>query len=487
MSLSTLHDLLDILPGAEFIGGSRSTRRKFSSIATDTRSLKKGELFLAIRGETFDGHDYLKEAAKRGAQGAIVAGDWVWANRRKKHPLPLISVRDTLEAYGRIAAAHRRRFDIPVVAIAGSAGKTTTKEMLAHTLATKYRVLATEKNLNNRIGAPATILKLTKKHDVAVIEIGTNSPGEIAALCRAIEPTHGLITNIGQEHLEFLRSIEGVVQEEGSLFRWLEEQGGVPFVNLEDERLREIGRVLARAVTYGRTKRADFQVKVGRLDERGAPSVEIIDHRSTKSKAIALQLATPGVHSAMNALAVAAVASKLGVPPTKVKKGLEGYEPETDSRTGYARLAIVPLPDGGRVLNDTYNANPDSMKAALETLAGMKISRRGKRIAVLGDMAELGSHAPEAHCEVGRLISEMKKIDIVMFLGRHMRRAYDEIARADRPAGVTSFYFRSREKMSRVLRDLRSAEDVVLVKGSRSMAMEKIVQELLQEGESDRN
>ena len=477
---STLNDLLAILPDSEFIGKTGSARRKFRSVSTDTRTLKKGELFLAIRGENFDGHDYLKKAATQGAQGGIVAADWAWTNRKRRHPLPLIAVPDTLDAYGQIAAAHRREFDIPVIAVAGSVGKTTTKDMLARTLATKYGVLATDKNLNNRIGVPATILKLDAGHDVAVIEIGTNTPGEIEALCRSIEPTHGLITNIGEEHLEFLKSIEGVAQEEGALFRWLKENGGVPFVNLDDPMLREMGRSLPRSVTFGRTKRADFQAKVGRLDERGAPAVEIIDHRSKKSRSISVQMSTPGVHTAMNALAVASVAFTLGVPPTKLRKGLEEYEPEQGDSGGYARLAMIELPDGGRLLNDTYNANPDSMRAALETLAGIRISRRGKRIAVLGDMAELGAHAPEAHREVGRLVPAMKKVDIVMFIGRHMRRAYDEIARADRPAGVTSFYFRSRQKLAEVLGELRSPEDLILVKGSRSMAMETIVQELLQ-------
>ena len=317
---STLNDLLAVLDGSEFIGTTGSGRRKFSSVSTDTRSLKKGELFLAIRGENFDGHDYLKKAAAAGAQGGVVAADWVWANRKRKHPLPLVAVPDTLDAYGEIAAAHRRRFDVPVIAVAGSVGKTTTKEMLARTLATKYSVLATEKNLNNRIGVPATILKLGPEHDVAVIEIGTNTPGEIAALCRSIEPTHGLITNIGQEHLEFLKSIEGVAQEEGALFRWLKANGGIPFVNIDDPMLREMGRSLPRSVTFGRTKRADVQAKVGKLDERGAPAVEIIDHRPKKPRTISLQMSTPGGHTAMNALAVATVALTICVPPTKVKK-----------------------------------------------------------------------------------------------------------------------------------------------------------------------
>lgn len=479
MKLSTLHDLQEILPVAEYVGPTRSARRTFSGISTDTRTLKKGEVFLALRGENFDGHDHVKEAAKKGAKGAIVAYDWVWKNRGKKQPIPLIAVRDPLDAYGRIAAAHRRNFKIPVVAVAGSVGKTSTKEILAALLATKYKVLATKKNLNNRIGAPATILGLNRSHQVAVIEIGTNQPGEIVALCKAIEPTHGVITNIGEEHLELLKSIEGVAQEEGSLFRWLDQHNQVSFVNLEDPIVKKLGSGLQKRVTFGRTKRADYQVKVGRLDERGGPAIEIIDRTGASERSISVQLATPGLHTASNALAAASIALKLGVPPTKVKKGLAAFTPVHDPATGYARLAMVDGPNGERILNDTYNANPDSMRVALETLAKLKVSRKGKRIAVLGDMAELGGHAPEAHREVGHMISDLGKIDVVMFVGRHMRRAYDEIAHIEPPRGSTCFFFRSREKLIRLLLDILTPEDVVLVKGSRSMAMEEIVGQIL--------
>ncbi len=485
MTLSTLHDLMEAMAGAEFVGNTRSTRRSFNGISTDTRSLKKGDVFLALRGENFDGHDYLKEAIKKRAKAAIVAWDWHWGNEGKKFPIPLIVVRDTLEAYGQIAAAHRRNFRIPVIAVAGSVGKTSTKEMLADLLSIKYTVLATEKNLNNRIGAPATILKLEKKHQVAVIEIGTNQPGEIAALCRAVEPTHGLITNIGEEHLELLKTVDGVAQEEGALFRWLAENGGTGFVNIDDDYLKKMKGLLPKHVTFGRTKRADYQVKVGPLDQRGGPAVEIIDHTGKKERSIKVQLATPGLHTASNALAATAVAMEIGLPPTKVKAGLANFQPVQDPKAGYARLAMVDRADGMRILNDTYNANPDSMRVALDTLARIKVSRKGKRIAVLGDMAELGRHAVDAHVEVGRLIPTLKKIDVVMFIGRHMRRAYDEIAHADRPAGRLSFFFRSREKMIRLLQELAGPEDVLLVKGSRSMAMEEIVQELLRQDDRE--
>ena len=475
MRNTTVQHLLDIMNG-EFVGSPASRRRSVKGVSTDTRSLKKGEVFVAVKGENFDGHDFVKQAAGKGAQAAVVAYDWHLVNSRKKWRIPLLVVRDTIEAYGRIAADHRRSFDIPVIAVAGSSGKTSTKEMIASVLSQKFNVLKTEKNFNNRIGVPATLLQLNGKHEVAVIEIGTNMPGEIAALCRAAEPTHGIITNIGYEHLEFLGSIEGVAHEEGALFKWLAAHGGTSFVNLDDPIITEMAEGLGTTVTYGRTRRADCQVKIGKLNDEGAPKVEIVNNRRKNVKQISLQLHTPGKHTASNALAAAAVGFSLGVPPTRIRKGLEEYRPAVETTGGYARLGLLRLDDGGRVLNDTYNANPDSVRVALETLVGIKTGRKGKRIAVLADMAELGKYAPEEHRKVGEMIPEMKKIDVAIFFGRNMRRAYEAIALADRPARVTSFFFRKKENLIRVLNSIRTPNDVVLVKGSRSMKMEEIVE-----------
>lgn len=485
MAIATLQQLTDVLPGSEFVGAKGSGRRKISGISTDTRSLKKGDAFLALRGENFDGHDYVKEAAAKGAQCAVVDTDWYLLNRRKKQALPLVVVRDTLLAYGAIAGAHRRSFDIPVVAVAGSVGKTSTKNLITEVLSTKYTVLSTEGNLNNRIGVPATLMKLSKKHQVAVIEIGTNMPGEIAALCRIVQPTHGLITNIGREHLEKLGSVDGVAEEEGTLFRWMAENGGIPIVNVDDPILAKAFADLPDRITCGRTKRADYQIKAGRLNEVGGPLVEIISHRRKSEKPLKAQLNMPGKHTAYAAMFAGAVGFLLGVPRTKITQALEAYTPYVDQSGGYARLAMLHLPDGGRVLNDTYNANPESTLAALQTLAEIKVGRKGKRIAVLSDMAELGKHAAAEHENIGRVIAGMEKIDVVMFFGRNMRRAYEEIALADTPAGVMSFFFRKKEKLLRVLNHLRSAHDVVLVKGSRSMKMEEVVKGMIQETGTD--
>jgi len=480
MAIGTLQNLIDAVTGAELIGSPRSVRRKVTGISTDTRSLKKGEVFLALRGENFNSHDFVGEAAARGAQAAVVEISWYMMNSRKKHKLPLVIVRDTLDAYGSIAGAHRAGFGIPVIAVAGSTGKTTTKNLLTAVLSTRFNVLSTEANLNNRIGTPATLLKLNRKHQIAVIEIGTNMPGEIAALCRIVAPTHGVITNIGKEHLERLGSIEGVIEEEGALFNWLAEHDGIPFVNVDDPILKERFRNLPKVITYGRTGRADYQVKVGRLNEEGAPVVEIVSHRRKSEKPFTAQLNLPGKHTAYTALATAAIGFALRVPRTDIRKGLEAFAPRIDSSGGYARLAMLHLADGGRILNDTYNANPESTLVALQTLGEVKVGRRAKRIAVLADMAELGKHSAAEHENLGDAILSMKRLDVVMFFGRNMRRAYERIATADRPADVMSFFFRKKEKLIRVLNQLRSPGDVVLVKGSRSMKMEEVVRGIIE-------
>lgn len=485
MAIGTLQDLIDAISGAELIGSSRSARRKVTGISTDTRSLKKGEVFLALRGENFNGHEFIAEAAKKGAQAAVVDHSWHLINSRKKHALPLVVVRDTLDAYGAIARAHCAGFDIPVIAVAGSTGKTTTKNLLTEVLSSKFNVLSTAANLNNRIGTPATLLRMNSKHQVAVIEIGTNMPGEIAALCKTVAPTHGVITNVGREHLEKLGSLEGVTEEEGALFRWLEENGGIPFVNIDDPILNEEFRGLPNAVTYGRTKRADYQVKVGKLNEEGAPVVEIISHKRKSEKPFTAQLNTPGKHTAYTALASAAIALSVGVPRTGIRKALEAFRPEVDPSGGYGRLALLHLADGGRVLNDTYNANPESTLVALQTLDEIKVGRKGKRIAVLADMAELGKHSTVEHEKIGDVILDMKKLDVVMFFGRNMRRAYEKIAGADRPVDVMTFFFRKKEKLIRVLTQLRSANDVVLVKGSRSMKMEEVIRGIIQAADAE--
>jgi len=487
MTIATLRDLLDLVEHSLYTAGSRTARRSVVGFSTDTRSLKKGEVFIALIGESFDGHRFLDVAEERGAPAAVVARSWmdewvakhgVWSPDR----LPLIVVDDTLAAYGRIAAAHRESFDIPVIAVAGSNGKTTTKELVADLLATKHNVLRTEGNLNNLIGVPAMMLRMRKEHTAAVIEIGTNTPGEIAMLAEILRPTHGIITNIGREHLELLGSIEGVAREEGALFEYLAATGGTAFVNIDDRHIASMGRRLPKRITYGMTRRADIAGKRGALNPFGAPSLEITDQRKSDPKPMALQLQTPGQHTAGNALAAAAVALAFRIPAREIKRTLEAFAPPI-YKGGYARLAPMTAPSGARVLNDTYNANPDSTLAALRALAAVKPARGGRRIAVLADMRELGASSAAEHRGLGEEIASMPRIDLVLFHGAEMKRAHKALAAHASAGAARSLHFAEKAKLIEALRSTLTPRDILLVKGSRSMRMEEVVKAVVEESD----
>lgn len=485
MMIATVRDLLGAVEEGHFTGEGRAERRSVKGFSTDTRSLKKGEVFIALTGENFDGHRFLDMAAERGAPVALVARSWFdgAAGARPATDLPLIVVEDTLVTYGRIASAYRESFDIPVVAVAGSNGKTTTKELIADLLAVKHNVLRTEGNLNNLIGVPAMMLRMRSEHTAAVIEIGTNTPGEIAMLCEILRPTHGIITNIGREHLELLGSVEGVAREEGALFEYLRAAGGTVFVNLDDRYIASMGKGLPKRITYGMTRRADVAGKRGKLNPFGAPSLEITDRRKGEAKPIALQLQTPGEHTAGNALAAAAVALAFRVPAREIKRRLEAFAPPI-YKGGYARLAPMMTASGARVLNDTYNANPDSTLAALRTLASVKPERGGRRIAVLADMRELGTSSAAEHKGLGEEIASMPRIDFVLFHGDEMKRAHRALASHASNGAARSRHFTDKEKLIAALRTMLTPHDIVLVKGSRSMRMEEVVKGIVDSPES---
>lgn len=475
MILGSVRDLLSILPDAEFRGDASALRRKVRGLETDSRSLTKGFAFVALRGERFDGHEYVPEAFRHGAPVAVVSRVWSRSRVARQVADPLVIVDDPLAAYGRIARSHRDSFDIPVIAIAGSNGKTTTKELLADLLSLRWKVLKTEGNLNNRIGAPAMLLRLRPDHQMAVIEIGTNSPGEIALLCDIVNPTHGLITSIGREHLELLGSIEGVAREEGELFRYLEEHGGWAIVNSDDPFIAAMKIRRDRRLTYGMKGRVDIRGRAGKVDRWGAPRLEIVDRRLLRKSRIDVPLATPGRHSALNALAAAAAARLLGLPMTQVKKGLRSFSPAVSSH-GYGRLAPMTAACGAAILNDTYNANPDSTIVALETLASITPAPGGMRIAVLGDMLELGRSSAAEHRRIADEIVRIGGIDQTLFHGPEMKHAWRRLARLSRERNVRPpLHFEEKERLIDAVLAFLSIDDVLLVKGSRGMRMEEVV------------
>ncbi|MEK9136948.1 MAG: UDP-N-acetylmuramoyl-tripeptide--D-alanyl-D-alanine ligase, partial [Bacteroidota bacterium] len=385
---------LDTLMHVEFRNRDLLQGKKISGVSTDSRKISEGELFIALKGANYDGHTFVADVFARGAAVGVVDTSFKPDSVSTR---PLLVVEDTTRALGELAHQHRMKFDIPILAIGGSNGKTTTKDMVTAVLATTYKILGTEGNLNNHIGVPQMLLHLRKRHEIAVIEIGTNHPGEIDYLCSILVPTHGLVTNVGREHLEFFKSIEGVADEEGVLFDHLKRnKKSVAFVNTDDALIQPKAKGLKRRITYGLasipTKSGvDVRGMLVGVNETGCASFEYVSKKPARHDTI--QLAIPGEHNVMNALAAVAVGLSFKVPAKRIRRALESLHPTSK------RMEVLNY-EGVIIYNDTYNANPDSMISALKTLAAAKVP--GKKIAVLGDMRELGEHGREEHARVGR-------------------------------------------------------------------------------------
>ncbi len=452
-------DTLRAVPYLDAIGFDRARSKHLTGVSTDTRSLAKGNLFAALRGDRFNGHDFLSVALDRGAEALLVDAAWAKVNGPMVSSMhvPVVIVEDTTRALGDLARAHRRTWNGKVLAIGGSNGKTSTKDMVRAVLGMKYHVLATEGNLNNHIGVPLTLLRLSSRDEVAVIEFGTNHPGEMAYLCSVCEPTHGLITNIGQEHLEFFGDVKGVAEEEGTLFAWLAEHGGSGIVNQDDAEVSRKGRALSKRMTYGfRARAVDLRGARLTTDEYGNASFEV--QRAGK-RPVDISLSTPGVQAAQNALAAFTAGEMFTVPSADRAEALRVFTATSK------RMQAMDI-KGVRILNDTYNANPDSVRAALETLAA--VETKGKRFAVLGDMMELGPAAEAVHAEVGSWLRKYQ-VDYLLAYGPLSKHMYI------RSTAKHSYHYEQKNMLAEYLLELIGTGDVVLIKGSRSMAMEDIV------------
>ncbi len=430
-------------------------------ISTDSRTTRNGDVFVAIRGEKFDGHDFITKAIGAGAIALVVDKKWADVNGTMLVSLsiPRLVVEDTTIALGELALCYRKKFDLPVIAVAGSNGKTTTKNMVGAVLAKKFNVLGTEGNLNNQIGVPQTLFRLSDEHEVAVVEIGTNHFGELAYLCRILEPTHGVITNIGREHLEFFGSTEGVAKAEGELLEWLHGNKGTFFGNKDDGHIKHrLARLrMKKSVTFGfRSAGVDVKGTVLGQDALGCPKVRI---RQKGKKPFDVQLGVPGEQNASNALVAATVGLTLRVSAREITKALETFTAPGK------RMEVVQL-DGLKVLNDTYNANPDSMLSALAALQSMKTA--GRRIAVLADMLELGKSAEKEHRNVGKALKRYH-VDCLFTYGDLARHIHDASRVAEK------VHFDDKRVLCEQLSGFVSSGDLVLVKGSRGMKMEDVV------------
>ncbi len=457
--MMTVHDAVRALAAHQ--AHARGEAR-FECVGSDSRALVPGQLFVALRGERFDGHAFVAEAAAQGAAAALV--DAEWAAGQALAPLPLIVVDDTRRALGTLAASWRARFALPLLGVTGSNGKTTVKEMCAAILRAQARrdgfgddsVLATRGNLNNDIGLPLTLLELRDFHRAAVIEMGMNRPGEIAYLSALAQPTAAIVTNAQRAHLQGLGSIEEVVREKGEIYQGLGATG-IAVINADDPHADEWRAINAgrRIVTFGIERAADVH---GQCTLRGLGSRLELD---TPAGQFGFVLQVPGVHNARNAVGAAAVCLAADVSPEAVADGLAGF---TGAR---GRLQRRSGPHGALVLDDTYNANPDSVRAAIDVLASLP----GHTWLVLGDMGEVGGISAQVHDEIGGY-AKSKGVDGLFALG-------EMSAIAVRNFGEGGHHFASVEALIEALAPRLGADSVVLVKGSRFMRMERVADALV--------
>ena len=423
-------------------------------ISTDSRTIKRGELFVALRGENFNGHNFIESVAKTGAAGAIVDLNWkgeILAN------FAVIRVEDTLRAYQNLAANYRKSLSLKVLAITGSNGKTSTKDFAAAVLAHRFRVTKTQGNFNNHVGLPRTMLEATSQDEVAVWEIGMNHPGEVAMLAKLAAPDAAIITNIGVAHIEFMGSREAIAGEKGALAQAVAPDGTV-ILNADDPFSKKIAvGTRAKVVFAGTTKGT---IRASEITQSATGTDFTILEGAHRCRA---QLPVPGLHMVQNALLAVAAGRMFGLSLEDCAAGLAAA-PLTKARLQIKRIR------GVQFIDDSYNANPESMKAALHTL--VELDADGKRIAVLGEMRELGEESARGHREVGETAAELG-VDQLIAIGDMAA----VIAEAARNAGLQNTSIaRSTSEAAELLGEIAASGDLVLVKGSRAARTERVIE-----------
>lgn len=531
-----------------------STDVKIQGICLDSRRIKEGELFIAITGENFNGHDFINEVIDKGCSAVIASFDYVRDNpslyvkdpsKYANHPsvyekdpsgylndpsgyvkdtsnknvrhygntfcigVPMILVKDTLKALWQLAAYYRSRFNIPVIAVTGSVGKTSTKDMIAGVLSIKYKVHKTSGNYNNHIGLPLTIFGLEKQHDILVVEMGMRGIGEIQALSEIAKPSVAIITNIGISHIERLGSRENILKAKLEILYCMEGKGTL-IVNLDNDLLRKFSQENNKAayniigigkleqepgssITGGNPENNTHTLQNGIFETDINPknnshipqnrifAFDLVDKGENgvqfkvdlNEKIYTFRIGLPGVHNVYNALFSIACGLITGLEPDEIIKGIENYNPED------RRLKIINK-NGVKFINDTYNASPDSYKSALQVLAGIR-NVNGKCIAVIGNMFELGDKSPDAHFEVGRIVGELG-IPYVAVIGENAEDVIKGMFSVVNPSGINTecnppsyMIFETHEEVADYLQGILSENDVVLIKGSRGMKMERIL------------
>jgi len=420
--------------------------RRYSRVCTDTRKLEKGSLFFALSGENFNGNRFASEAIKKGAAAVIVDDpEFVPENDNR-----YILVENTLNSLQQLAKFHRKQFAIPVLGITGTNGKTTTKELCTAVLSSEKNICATRGNLNNHIGVPLTLLNINHQTEVAIVEMGANHPGEIAKLCEIAQPSHGLITNIGKAHLEGFGNFQGVITAKNELYQFLKNNAGIVFVNKDHSLLMELSEGIQR-ITYGRSE-ADITGELKKTE----PFIEITWHQEAGKTDIKTQLY--GSYNFSNVMAAITVGTYFGISKPAIIRALKNYQPKNN------RSQILQTQNNTLIL-DAYNANPESMALAIDDFAAHRFSNP---VLVLGDMFELGKSAEEEH---KKIVEKLKKIGFrqVILVGEHFYKT----------ANTHHFLtFATTEETAQYLKDHPLQEATILIKGSRGMQLEKIIQYL---------
>lgn len=456
---ATLGDLLNLETcQTEFFGAPETLLRDISAVSIDTRTIKPGEVYFALKGENHDGHDFVQAAVRSGAAAVVVSEDYWPAVQSRLECEAVFVVADTLAALQSFARAYRRKFQLQVIAITGTNGKTTTKEMLAAVLTQMGSVCKTQGNFNNHIGLPLTLLELEDKHEFLVVEMGTNHFGEISALCKIAEPQFGLITNIGHGHTEFFQDLQGVTRAKMELFDYLQPDG-VAFANLDDPMIRQNLARFNHKVTYGFRDEADVVAENARLDTTGMPIMQI------DGEVIRLNVA--GMHNLNNALAALAVGKQFGLSVEQMREALERIQLPSKRMEILRHGEII-------FLNDSYNANPESTIAALQTLD--KFATTGRKIVILGDMLELGEQGAEQHAQVGEALPRYG-VDIFYGFGPLTEMAVEAAHKSGRR--IVARHFKRKSDLVADLKTEQKPQDVILIKGSRGMKMEDVLTALI--------
>jgi len=450
----TVRDILSAVKGKLLSGNMDEI---LTGISTDTRKIKKGELFLAIKGDRFDGHSFILDAVSKGAGGVLVQEGGITNANFKLPDVSFVSVNDSVKALGDIGNFHRSRFSIPIIGITGSNGKTTTKEMTAAILNKRFNALKNFGTENNNIGVPLTLMRLNGEHNIAVLEIGANHLGEIRRLSEIARPTMAVITNIGPSHLEYLEDLDTVFRAKTEMLEHMDKDAKL-ILNADDEHLAKIETGL-RIVWFGFDKGADFYADKISMEHDG------INFRLNGKWDISLGVL--GRHNVYNALSAIACAWDFGVPLDDIKDALKEF------RVPNMRMEVKRFGDI-KIINDTYNANPQSMKQAIEALRDM--TTEGRKVLIAGDMLELGTFSGRFHHLVGKQAAE-SGIDLIVAVGKlaeHVAKGAQEAGMNEKKIKLCAVMKEAREKVAGLIKK----GDTILVKGSRAMKMEEIVGDL---------